>query len=78
MVGHFFKKKWHDEASEEQIQRAVNLVKAHCGICELPEFNGNRTKFLPVLKIRGLLIYVMITVGWKGRRRKVLSRGQCQ
>ena len=55
VVGHFFKKQWHDEASEEQIQRAVDLIKAHCGIRELPEFTGDRTKFPPVLKIRGLL-----------------------
>ena len=55
VMGHFFKKQWHEEASEEQIERAVDLVKSHCGIGDLPEFSGDRAKFPPVLKIRGLL-----------------------
>ena len=55
VLAHFFRKQWHEEASAEQIERAVDLVKHHCGIRELPEFEGDRSKFPPVLKIRGLL-----------------------
>ncbi len=57
VLGHFFKKQWHDEADKADLERAVRLVMEHCGIDELPAVSDNRelSKFPPVLKIRGLL-----------------------
>ena len=50
----FFKKQWHDEADNEQLERAVQIVMKHCGLESLPEKQDD-SKFPPVLKIRGLL-----------------------
>jgi hypothetical protein len=55
VVQHFFKKQWHDDPSEEQVERAVRLIMEHCKIEKLKKPEGEISKFPPVLKIRGLL-----------------------
>ena len=53
VLKHFFLKQWHEEATEEQIQKTVAMVMSYCNITELPVL-PNTSKFPPPLKIRGL------------------------
>jgi len=55
VVKHFFLKQWHEEISAENVEKAVELVKGHLGIKDLPPPILGEGKFPPVLKIRGLL-----------------------
>lgn len=55
VVKHFFLKQWHEEPSEENVQKVVQVVKEHLNLEELPPPILGAGKFPPVLKIRGLL-----------------------
>jgi len=55
VVHHFFLKQWHEQISEDNVAKAVELVMKHLNLTELPEPIMGIGKFPPVLKIRGLL-----------------------
>ena len=48
-------KQWHEQISEENVSKAVDLVMKHLNLTELPEPILGSGKFPPVMKIRGLL-----------------------
>jgi len=57
VIKHFVLKQWHETPSDDQVEKLVELVKNHCGLDELPAVDESeeKSKFPPVLKIRGLL-----------------------
>jgi len=55
VIRHFFKKQWHEEPSEVEVEEVVSLVMEHLGLTVLPAPVYGPGKFPPLLKIRGLL-----------------------
>jgi hypothetical protein len=55
VIRHFFKKQWHEEPSEGEVDEVVGLVLNHLELAALPPPIYGAGKFPPLLKIRGLL-----------------------
>ena len=43
-----------ENATEDQLNKIVKIIKEYCGITELPSNLKDTSKFPPPLKIRGL------------------------
>ena len=56
VIWQFFMKQWHERANDDQVQKCVKIVMKHLGLEELPpRAESDKSKFPPVMKIRGLL-----------------------
>jgi hypothetical protein len=55
VIKHFFKKQWHEEPNDTEVEELVEVVLQHLGLPALPPPIYGEGKFPPLLKIRGLL-----------------------
>lgn len=53
VLTHFFLKQWHEEASDDQIERVIEMVQEKMDLVNEPKVQTD-SKFPPPLKIRGL------------------------
>merc|ERR1711874_125751 len=54
VVRNFSMKHWHEVPTEKQVEKMVEIILEYCHMDRVPQCE-TRTKFPPVLKIRGLL-----------------------